>query len=384
MHLKQELEHIPKAPGCYIFKNKHGEIIYIGKSKALRNRVRQYFYPTTPKSSELPVRNLTSLQNAKNHEFNKYIRLVREVEEISTIVTNTETSALILECQLIKQHKPRYNAQLKESQPYPFIRISTLEEYPTIAIADRIADDGCSYYGGFYDFYDAKDWVESLSSIWQTPRCLKRSFLYESRPCLNHHLGKCLAPCGRKEKSEQYNERIAEMVRCLDGDFESTLHKLEGEMAIAANELNFEGAANLRDQIQTLVRLQKRQRSLFTQLKNRKVYLYFRAFNERCYTLFFINDGYTLNRMDFQSIFRPKKKQLEQFIAENREKKGYTKDAKFLTDCLLDIRADKYFLPVCDAFNLKQTVNELLEAYHNYMGGVKVNNPQFTKNAAEN
>ena len=153
MRLKQEIEHIPKAPGCYLFKNKHGEIIYIGKSKVLRDRVRQYFYPVASKSSKSPINNLTSLQYLKN---DKYIRLAREIFEISTIVTDTETSALILECQLIKRHKPRYNSQLKDSQPYPFIRISVLEEYPAIAIADSIADDGCSYYGGFYDFYDAK------------------------------------------------------------------------------------------------------------------------------------------------------------------------------------------------------------------------------------
>jgi len=368
MYLKQEIEQIPKAPGCYLFKNKHGEIIYIGKSKALRNRVRQYFYPATPKPSEISTRNLAPLQYAKNLDFNKYIRLAREIHEISTIVTDTETSALILECQLIKRHKPRYNSQLKESQPYPFIRISVLDEYPAIAIVDCIADDRCRYFGGFYDFYDAKDWVELLSSIWQTPCCLKHSFLSESRPCLNNHLGKCLAPCGQKEKVEQYNERISEMVRCLDGDFESTLYKLNSEMTIASNELDFEGAAKLRDQIQTLNQLRKRQRSFLTQLKNRKVYLYFRAYNERCFTLFFINDGHTLNRMDFRSITRPSKKQLEQFVVANWNKEGSTEDSKFLTDCLLDIRADKYFLSLCDTYDLKQTVDELLEAFYDYMG----------------
>ena len=371
MHLKQEIEQIPKSPGCYLFKNKHGEIIYIGKSKSLRNRVRQYFSPAISKSSEIPTRNFAPLQYAKNLDFNKYIRLAKEIHDISTIVTDTETSALILECQLIKRHKPRYNSQLKESQSYPFIRISVLEEYPAIAIADAIDDDGCRYYGGFYDFYDAKDWVELLSSIWQTPCCLKHSFLHESRPCLNNHLGKCIAPCGRKEKSEQYNERISEMVRCLNGDFESTLYKLNCEMAISADKLDFEGAAKLRDQLQALNKLRKRQRSLLTHLKNQKVYLYFRAYKESCYTLFFINDGHTLNRMDFQGISKPSKRQLEQFVVANRNREGSTEDSKFLTDCLLDIRADKYFLPICDTYDLKQTIDELLESFHDYIDGEK-------------
>jgi excinuclease ABC subunit C len=252
---------------------------------------------------------------------------------------------------------------------YPYIRVSTHEEYPTITIVDSTDTDGCKYYGGFYDTYDAKDWIESLGGIWQTPSCLKSSFIQESRPCLNHHMGKCLAPCGRKIGAEQYKERLSEMMQCLDGDCASTMQRLENEMTVAADKKEIKKAAKLRDQTLLLKRLRKRQKSFCTQQSGRQVYLYFRAYNEKRYSLFYINDGHTLDRLDFESIEMPPKKRLEQFIKASKKKTDYTDDSKRLTECLLDIRADKYFLVIKDESETEQTVCDLLKAHKDFMNG---------------
>ena len=363
-HSIKDFETIPKSPGCYIFKSKPGEIIYIGKSKSLRDRVRQYFYPG---------KKVTKVDASYNGHFylndavDKDIRLAREIYEILTITTDTETDALILECRLVKEYKPRYNAQLKKTQKYPYLRIGIQEDYPSISFVDNIITDDCKYYGGFYDSYDAKDWIESFGDIWQTPSCGKSDFSTTTRPCFNHHIGKCLAPCERKTNPMKYMKQIDELVRCLDGDFEDTFQRLHCEMATAAEAQDFERAAKLRDQIHLLQRLRKRQKSFCTQLENRQVYLYIRAHNEQRYSLFFINNGHTLNRMDFHGTSKPEKKQLEQFVMTSKEKTEYTDESKFLTDCLLDIRASKCFVPMANETETQQAVDCLFTAFSDFM-----------------
>ena len=179
-HVKQlymDYSGFPNLPGCYIFKNKFGSIIYIGKSKSLRDRIRQHF-------------------NTSDDMFNKHSSMIKETQAIEAIVTETETDALILECRLIKSHKPKYNSMLKKDRSYPFVRIDVTKALPTISISDSILSDGSKYYGSFYSTQDAQNTIELLGSIWQTPTCGKTVFSGNDRPCLNHHLGKCCAPCG--------------------------------------------------------------------------------------------------------------------------------------------------------------------------------------------
>ena len=361
--VREQIALIPKLPGCYIFKNIQGEIIYIGKSKSLRDRVKQYFYPSKKiKKADTSYSEHLYL----NDNIDKNQRLAREIHQFSTITTESETDALILECQLVKKHKPRYNAQLKRTRQYPYLRIGIQDDYPSVSFSDCINDDGSMYFGSFYDADDVNEWIKLLGTIWKTPGCGKKDFYIESRPCLNHHLGKCLAPCGHMESAKKYREHIGELVRCLEGDFESTLQSLENEMTSASDEYNFEQAAKLRDQASVLKRLRKRQKSFCTQLENREVYLFFSAHNEERYSLFFINNGFAVNRADFFGTDKPSKTELEQFVFACKKNREFNEESKFLTDCLLDIRANKYFVPIVSDADMQEIIGELIIAYNEF------------------
>ena len=336
---------IPKLPGCYIFRNRRREIIYIGKSKSLYNRVGQYFRPTKPT------------------EYSKYAEMAKEVREIETIVTATETDALIMECRLIKKHKPKYNSALKKSNTYPYICIDMAQAFPAITIADNVQDDGRNYHGSFYDRYDAQSAIELIGGIWQTPTCKRDNYTGGSKPCLNHYIGRCCAPCAGIIDRGSYRQKIMEVLKCLNGNYKPTLRRLNSEMESAAKTLEFEKAGRIRDSIQGLNRLKRKQKRLYTDLGNKDVYLFFRAFNEQCFSLFFIKNGVTLNRLDFPDINEPEDEYLMTFIRDNRQGNISIEEGTFLTTCLLDIAASKLFLPVPQTSSLLQTLKILRKAY---------------------
>lgn len=332
MDTKLDVDKLPMLPGCYIFRNKRREIIYIGKSKCLRNRVKQYFYNTDTKKG-------------------KYTDLMRELHEIETIVTDTETNALILECQLIKKHKPKYNSQMKKTIVYPYLRIDLKQAFSPITITDSAKDDGCEYFGCFYSRDDAVSTLELINSIWQTPVCCKDSLTGKQRPCLNYHLKKCCAPCAGEIDPEVYRQKIIEIVKCLNGNYRNTLRRLKKEMEAESKGFNFERAACLRDAIAGLNSLKKKQERLYTTLDNRDVYMFFRAFNENCFSLFFIRDGITLNRLDCPGTREPSLEKLTAFINDNVQGKITIENGSFLTSCLLAIGARKLFVPVSKRIN---------------------------------
>ena len=342
------IENIPKHPGCYIFRSKHQDIIYIGKSKSLYHRVKQYFYST----------------NAT--EYSKYADLAREAHEVETIVTDTETNALILECQLIKKHQPKYNSQLKKSNPYPYIRIDLKQIYPTITISGTKLDDGGKYFGSFYSNDDALSAIELISGIWQTPSCCKDGFATNSRPCLNYHIGRCCAPCGEMIDGETYSQKIDEIMKCLNGNFRHTLSRLNREMQTASKSLKFEKAAKLRDSISGLNRLKKKQKRLYTDMRGKDVYLFFRAFNETCFSLFFIRNGIILDRADAPNLQAPDEF-FEAFVHDNSQGVASVENGEFLTTCLLDIGANKYFVPVSSRAGVPQIIRKLRKACNDFI-----------------
>lgn len=324
---KPNWKEMPKQPGCYIFRNKSLHIIYIGKSKSLCNRIKQHFHNTDPTDY-------------------KHMDLMRELHEIEFVLTDTETNALILECQLIKQHKPKYNSQLKRGRIYPFIRVNLQQPYPTFVVTDRTAKDGCEYFGSFYDKYDALATLELINSIWRTPICCKDSFDDVQRPCLHHHLNKCCAPCCGEIDAMAYRQIIREIIKCLHGNFRATVSRLRAEMEAASNEMSFEKAARLRDNIIGLDKLKKKQKSIYTDLDGKDIYLFFRAFRENGFSLFFIRNGVTFNRVDFADIQELDKEKLAAFVSGNAQGQQSIKDGAFLTTCLLEIGACKLFIPV--------------------------------------
>ena len=351
MGTKPDIEHIPKLPGCYMLKNKQGLIIYVGKSKSLYNRVRQYFYP------------------GQSPEHNKYSEMAKEVKEVEFISTDTEINALILECQLIKEHRPRYNSQLINTPVYHYLHIETSQEYPAISIADVVQGDRDDYFGGYYDIFDAQNGLELIGGIWQTPVCGKVIFTEKDRPCLNHHMGKCCAPCGNKITAEQYRQKIDEIIGCFDGDFGQTLDRLNNEMERAAAGQKYEAAAKIRDSINGLQRLKKRLKSLYIYFDDSRVCLFIRAYNEQCYSLFYIKNGAVLNRADFPNVDEPNEAALASFVEANQCAEDVIGNGAHLAACILEIRASKYYVPVDENANLRQMVNELRLAFDDFITG---------------
>lgn len=351
MEVKFEIKNIPKLPGCYIFRNSRDEIIYIGKSKSLRSRVRQYFYESRNRES-------------KDRSHRKYAELVKEIQAVETIVTDTETNALILECQLIKKYKPRYNSQLKKNRIYPFIRIDTKSSYPSLIVTEKRAEDKAAYFGSFYGIDDAISVIELINSIWRTPLCLKER---PGRACLNYHLGKCLGPCDKMVEREEYGSKIEEIIKCLKGNFGSTIGGLNREMKEAAKAFEFEKAAKLRDAIDGLYRLKRKQRRIYSDLEGKDVYLFFRAYNEQCFSLFFIKNAFVLNRLDFEGLTEPDVACLEEFVNYNANLSMPQEIESTMTGCILDIGASKYFVPISKKANMVQIVKKLSSAFKEFV-----------------
>jgi len=343
--LSEKIKNIPSAPGCYIFRNQANQIIYVGKSKSLKERVRQYFQKTDEKEG-------------------KYKALAKEIADIEIILTSTERDALILECKLIKQHKPRYNTQLKRKKNYPFVLIDMKKEYPTISISGKYRQ-GTSCYGFFYNEDEAMELIILLNSIWQTPLCGKDSFPKDHRPCLNFHLKKCCAPCCGQISRDDYIARIKEIQKCLSGNNTAVCRRIKREMQKASAEMNFERAARLRDTIKMLELLQRKAGRLNTSLENSRVLLFFRAFREQDFSVFYIKDGLTKARIDIPADMEIEETKLHNFANQICNDKTLSEDAvdinaeKFLTTCLLDIIADKRFVVLRENCNEADIIKKL-------------------------
>lgn len=324
--LQEKINALPRLPGCYLFKNKQGSIIYIGKSKALKNRVQQYF------------------QNVEAKE-GKYKALYREISDLEIVRTPTERDALILECQLIKRHLPKYNVQLKRKKNYPYICIDLEPEYPTISIATEYQSGKREYFGFFANPDRAFETISLINAIWQTQLCMRSHFPENHRPCLNYHLKKCCAPCSGMVEAALYQKKIREIRRCLKGKSSGIPGKIKRQMKEASQTLQFEKALYYRELLIALEQLQKRSRRLNTFYDKQEVFLFFRGFRETGCALFYIHDGRVKGRMDWDGAslpaFEPFVKQVKTAeIAEDKEQE------RFLAKCLLEIYADKYYITI--------------------------------------
>jgi len=359
---RSSLASIPELAGCYLFKNKQGYVIYVGKSKNLRSRVKQYFYlgqsglPALPGSQESPLSG-------------KLANLVRQVHEIEIMTTDTEINALILECQLIKEHKPRYNSQMMNTPIYQHLHFHELQEYPAISISDSVQVEAGSSHGSFYDAFDAQEAIELIGDIWQTPTCARAAFSADDKPCLNYHLGKCCGPCSKRLPAEDYRQKIAEIIGCLNGDADTVMARLKCELAASSAQRNYEQAARIRDNIRGLQSLARKYRLLHAYFVSDECFLYVRARNEQCYSLFHIEDGVTQGRIDFPDTSEPDAGKLGSFIAASLKTGGSAKSKATPgnASCLLEIRAVKYFVPIPDAASLNQMLAELTRAFGDFI-----------------
>ena len=346
-NLKEKIKDIPECPGCYIWKNKDGEILYIGKSKSLRKRVSQYIRRPEQKEGKLAI-------------------LAQRVTDVEYITTPTETDALLLECQLIKTHLPPFNSQLKHDRSYPFIRIDVKSEYPAISVAHEKYNDDALYFGCFYGSQDALNSIKVINKIWYTPLCNKQTFQKKSRTCLLYHLGKCCGPCERKITIESYKDILNEVIAFLSGKSRKAKMNLKTAMAEAATEMEFEKAAILRNTLTELEELERKVRRLNTLFTNRDVYLFLRAFNEDGFSLFLIRDGITLHRMTSSNL-NLDLVQLNQFLIQIEDQEFNLHKQEKLTTHLMDIFADKYFINIKKGSKGPGLLRRLQKEYQHFL-----------------
>ncbi|MBU5592589.1 excinuclease ABC subunit UvrC [Clostridium sp. MSJ-4] len=277
-----QLKILPDKPGVYIMKNSMGEVIYVGKAKVLKNRVRQYF------------------QNSKNHS-EKVRVMVSHVAEFEYIVTDSEMEALILECNLIKKYRPRYNILLKDDKHYPFIKITTNEDFPRVFVTRSIAKDGNKYFGPYTDATAVYETIELIKKIFPIRTC-KLNITEQGtkcRPCLNYHINLCKAPCAGYIDKAEYKKIIDDIIELLNGKNSNILESLKKEMMEAAENLNFEKAASVRDKISSVERISEKQKMFLGHFEDEDFINIYGDEKDTCVQVFFLREGKLMGREHF-------------------------------------------------------------------------------------
>ncbi|KOP76673.1 excinuclease ABC subunit C [Bacillus sp. FJAT-21351] len=269
-YLKEKLAILPDQPGCYLMKDKYGTVIYVGKAKVLKNRVRSYF--------------------TGSHD-GKTLRLVNDIVDFEYIVTSSNLEALILEMNLIKKHDPKYNIMLKDDKGYPFIKI-TAEKQPRLVITRKIKKDKGKYFGPYPNVQAANETKRLLDRIYPLRKCSTMP----DRPCLYYHIGQCLAPCVKEVKEEQNKQIIENITRFLNGGYEHVKTELTEKMLKASEELDFERAKEYRDQIAHIEATMEKQKVTFNDFVNRDVFGYSYDKGWMCVQVFFIRQGKLIER----------------------------------------------------------------------------------------
>jgi excinuclease ABC subunit C len=278
--LKERLSALPSKPGVYLMKDALGHVIYVGKAINLRNRVRSYF-------------------RASNGQTRKLRRLVHNIADFEFIVTGSELEALILECNLIKKHRPHYNVRLKDDKRYPYIKITMQEDYPRIYTVRRMQDDGSRYFGPYTSSKAVRQTMETLRKLFPYLSCKREITGNDRRPCLYYHIGRCAGPCIGAISRKEYRALIQQIILFLEGKQERIIQDLQEQMERAAQALDFERAAALRDQVQALRTVIEKQRIVFAAGNDEDVIAFAREDGQACVQTFFIRGGKLIGREYF-------------------------------------------------------------------------------------
>lgn len=237
-NIEEELKKLPNKPGVYVMRDKNDTIIYVGKAISLKNRVRQYF--------------------RKNNKTARIEKMVSLIDHFEYIVVDNEAEALILECNLIKKNRPKFNVLLKDDKTYPYIKIDVKSDYPGVFITRRVINDGSKYFGPYANPGAAKEMIDFIKQKYKIHQC--RTLKNRERPCLNYHINRCLAPCMGYVTPQKYKKQIDEIIDLLEGKTEKIIKELENQMQEASIKLEFEKAAELRDRIQSIERVSEKQK----------------------------------------------------------------------------------------------------------------------------
>ena len=295
--IEAELKKLPNKPGVYIMHDKDDNIIYVGKAISLKNRVRQYF--------------------RKNNKTKRIENMVSLIDHFEYIVVDNEAEALILECNLIKKNRPKFNVLLKDDKTYPYIKINVKDDFPNVYITRKILNDGAKYFGPYASAGAAKEMVDFIKEKFKIRQC--RNFKYKDRPCLNYHIKKCLAPCIGYVTKEEYRKQIDEIMMLLEGKTEKMLKQLEKEMNEASEKMEFEKAAYLRDKKIAIERISERQKVSNISENDIDVIGITRNEFEICIEIFFVRRSKMIGREHFffQNLEDEKEEQiLSEFVKQ--------------------------------------------------------------------
>ena len=282
--IKEHLKKLPAKPGVYLMKDKFDNIIYVGKAVSLKNRVRQYF------------------QSSKNHT-SKVKSMVKSIDKFEYIITDSELEALILECNLIKQYRPKYNVLLRDDKTYPYIKVTINEEYPRVLKVRKILKDKAKYFGPYTNITSVNDTLEIIRDIYPIRTCnidIEKAIKNNVRPCLNFHIKKCIGPCTGNNFKEDYNKMIDEIILFLSGKEDKLIELLKDKMNKCAMDFNFEDAAMYRDKIKSLEDMIQKQKIDATSLDlNQDIIAMATTDNEACVQIFFVRNGKIVGREHF-------------------------------------------------------------------------------------
>ena len=294
--LRKKAMALPLLPGVYIMHDKSGEIIYIGKAKALKNRVSQYF-------------------GSQNNHAEKVRRMVDNVDDFEYIITDSEFEALILECSLIKQHTPKYNILLKDDKGYSYIRVSS-GDWGKLSYVLQKKDDGAQYIGPYKSSYYVKSAVEEANKIFMLPTCNRRfpQDFRKGRPCLNYHIKQCMAPCTGRVKLKDYRESLAQALDFLKGGSSNSIKQLTAQMEEAAENLEFERAARIRDKINAVKKMGEKQKVVANKVLDEDVIASFTDDGKICFQVFRFEGGRLFDRESFIFDSGDSESEYEEFL----------------------------------------------------------------------
>ncbi|MDF2616335.1 MAG: uvrC1, partial [Sedimentibacter sp.] len=277
--IQEELKKVPDNPGVYHMKNQFGEIIYVGKAKNLKKRVRQYF-------------------QSKNHS-PKIQAMINNISEFEYIITDNEVEALILEANLIKKYRPRYNTLLRDDKQYPYIKISAHEKYPRIYKVREVKKDGARYFGPYPSAYAVNEIIDIIGSLYKLRKCsLKLDGTKKNqRPCLNYHINRCTAPCMGNVSIKEYKEEVTKAISLLSGREDELIRALREKMLAASENMDYELAAKYRDQINALELIAEKQKIVSANSSiDQDVIGSAMGIEEACIQIFFIRNGKIMGR----------------------------------------------------------------------------------------
>ena len=280
--IQEELKKLPSRPGVYLMHDEKDHIIYVGKAVSLKNRVRQYF------------------QSSRNRGV-KIDQMVTHIRRFEYIVTDSELEALVLECNLIKEHRPKYNTMLMDDKAYPFIKVTTGEAYPRVVLARRMVKDKARYFGPFTSAQAVRDTIDLIHKLYHVRSCRRNlpRDIGNERPCLNYHIKQCDAPCQGYISQEDYRKRIDEVIRFLSGHYEEILKELEEKMEAASEALEFERAIEYRELIGSVKKVAQKQKITDSSGEDRDVLAAYPEEEDAVVQVFFIRGGRLIGRDHF-------------------------------------------------------------------------------------